>query len=187
MSSTNQAVALQTYTIDPSHSEVGFTARHLGFTKVRGRFEKFEGAIRMEPGALDTLQAEVTVQTASVTTNDQKRDEHLRTGDFFLVEEYPVMTFKSTGVRSVSGNRFTLVGDLTIRGVTKEVEIDAEYLGEGKDPWGGTRVGFEGSTKVNRKDFGLNWNAVLETGGFLVSDMIEINLEVQAVLQQPAA
>ena len=177
------SVAVQLYSIDASHSRVGFTTRHLGFSKVHGSFESFEGTISMEPGNLASLEAEVTADTNSITTNEPKRDAHLRTGDFFLVEEYPKLTFKSTGVSKVSGNRFTLAGDLTIRGVTKAVELDAEYLGEGKDPWGGTRVAFEGRTKVNRKDFGLNWNVVLEAGGWLVSDDVDIVIEVQAVQQ----
>lgn len=183
MNSTTTLTDVRTYTIDPAHSRVGFTARHLGFSKVRGRFETFEGTLRMEPGKLDTLGAEVTIDAASIDTNEPKRDAHLRTGDFFLVDEHPQLTFKSTGVRNVEGDRFTLVGELSIRGVTQTVELEAEYLGEGKDPWGGTRVAFEGRTKVNRKTFGLNWNVVLETGGFLVSDDVEIELEVQAVQQ----
>ena len=180
---TTQDVAVQTYSIDPSHSEVGFVARHLGFTKVRGRFETFEGTIRMEPGALDTLEAEARIEAGSITTNEEKRDAHLRSGDFFLVEEHPQLTFKSTGVRDVSGSNFVLEGDLTIRGVTKRVTLQAEFLGEGKDPWGGTRVGFTAHTKINRKEYGVNWNAVLETGGFLVSDEVELRLEIQAVQQ----
>ena len=184
MSNVTQETTLQTYNVDPSHSEVGFVARHLGFTKVRGRFERFEGTVRMTPGALDTLEAEAVIEAGSVTTNEEKRDAHLRTGDFFLVEEFPQITFKSTGVRDISGTDFVLEGDLSIRGVTKRVALKAEYLGEGKDPWGGTRVGFTAQTKINRKDYGVNWNAVLETGGFLVSDEVELRLEVQAVLQQ---
>ena len=183
MNTITQAVGLQTYTIDASHSQVGFTTRHMGFSKVRGRFETFEGTLRMVPDRLDTLEADVVVETGSINTNEAKRDAHLRTSDFFLVEEHPNLTFKSTGVRDVNGNRCTLLGDLTIRGVTKPVALEAEYLGEGKDPWGGTRVAFEGRAKINRKDFGLNWNVVLETGGWLVSEDVEISLEVQAVQQ----
>lgn len=176
--------AVQTYTIDPSHSRLGFAVRHLGFSKVRGSFEQFEGTIRMKGGDLSTLEAEATIQAGSITTNDAKRDEHLRTADFFLVEEYPTITFKSTGVKNVSGTRFTLVGEFTLRGVTKTIELEGEYLGEGKDPWGNTKVAFEATTTINRKDYGLNWNAVLESGGFLVGDTVELTLEIQAAQQQ---
>lgn len=175
--------AVQTYTIDPSHSRLGFAVRHLGFSKVRGSFEQFEGTIRMKGGDLSTLEAEATIQASSITTNDAKRDEHLRTADFFLVEEYPTITFKSTGVKNVSGTRFTLVGEFTLRGVTKTIELEGEYLGEGKDPWGNTKVAFEATTTINRKDYGLNWNAVLESGGFLVGDTVELTLEIQAAQQ----
>ena len=179
---TEQATTLQTYHIDPSHSRLGFTVRHLGFSKVRGSFEQFEGVVRMQPGDLSTLEAEGTVQTQSVTTSDAKRDAHLRSADFFEVETYPTITFKSTDVRDVSSDSFTLVGEFTMHGVTKTIELDGEFLGEGADPWGGTRVAFEARTKLNRKEYGLNWNAVLESGDVLVSDSVEITLEVQAVL-----
>ena len=181
---TTQTETLQTFAIDPSHSSAGFTVRHMGFSKVRGRFEQLEGSIAMDGEDLATVEAEATIQTQSITTNDQKRDDHLRSADFFEVEAYPTLTFKSTGVEGIQGNRFTLVGELTMHGVTRTVELDAEYLGEAVDPWGGTRVAFEAATTVNRKDYGLNWNAVLETGGLLVSDAVEITLELQAVRQE---
>ena len=174
---------VKTYTADPSHSAVGFTVRHMGFSKVRGRFEKFDVTVRLDPNDIRTLEAEAVIDADSITTNESKRDAHLRTGDFFLVDEHPSLSFRSTGVKDVNGASFTLVGDLSIRGVSKTVELKGEYLGAGTDPWGGTRVAFEAGTKVNRKDFGLNWNAVLETGGFLVSEDVEITLEIQAVEQ----
>lgn len=176
--------AIQTYSIDPAHSRLGFTVRHMGFSKVRGSFEQFEGTIRMTPDDLATLEAEATIQTQSITTNAQDRDEHLRSADFFEVDTYPTITFESTEVRDVSGNSFTLVGELTMHGVTKTVELEGEFLGAGTDPWGGTRVAFEAGTRINRKDFGLNWNQVLETGGVLVSEKVDITLEVQAVQEQ---
>jgi polyisoprenoid-binding protein YceI len=179
--------AVQTYTIDPSHSRLGFTVRHLGFSKVRGSFGEFEGVVRMEGHDLSTLEAEAVVRTESITTNDVNRDNHLRTADFFLIEEYPTLTFKSTGVRRAAGSAFTLAGELTLRGVTKAIELEGEYLGSGRDPWGNAKVAFEARTKINRKDYGLSWNAVLETGGFLVSDDVEITLEIQAALQQDEA
>lgn len=174
---------LQTFTIDPSHSRMGFTVRHMGFSKVRGSFETFEGSVRLSSGDLSTLEASAVLQAASITTNEPKRDAHLRSGDFFDADNHPTVTFRSTGVKHINGSRFTLAGELTMRGVTKAVELHGEYLGEGQDPWGGTRVAFEARTEVNRKEFGLNWNAILETGGVLVSEMVEIHLEVQAVLQ----
>lgn len=184
---TQTQTAVQTYVIDPSHSRLGFSVRHLGFSKVRGSFEQFEGTVRMEEGDLATLEAEAVVQTQTVTTGDAKRDEHLRSGDFFLVEEHPTITFKSTGVKDISGSAFTLVGDFTMRGVTRQIELAAEYLGSGKDPWGNEKAAFEARTKLNRKDYGLNWNAALEAGGFLVSDEVEITIEIQAALQQDEA
>jgi len=183
MSTTTQDVAVHTYSIDPSHSRMGFTVRHLGFSKVRGAFEQFEGSVQLNPADLSTLVTEGSVQTASITTNEPKRDEHLRSADFFEAETHPTLSFKSTGVTNVSGNSFTLTGDLTMRGVTRSVAFAGEYLGEGGDPWGGTRVAFEATAKVNRKDWGLNWNVALEAGGFLVSEDVEIVLEVQAVQQ----
>lgn len=176
--------ALETYTIDPLHSRLGFTVRHMGFSKVRGSFETFEGTVWMEPGDLSTLETSATVQTKSVTTNADDRDAHLRSADFFDAENHPAITFRSTDVRDVSGNSFILVGELTIRGVTREVVLTGEFLGEGKDPWGNTRIGFEARTQINRKEFGLNWNAVLEAGGFLVGDEVDIELEIQALRQQ---
>ena len=179
--------ALQTYAIDASHSRLGFSVRHLGFSKVRGSFEQFEGTLRMAPGDLASLEAEAVVQTATIMTSNAGRDEHLRSGDFFLVDEHPTITFKSTGVRGVAGDSFTLAGDFTVRGVTRPVELQAEFLGSGKDPWGNEKVAFEGRTTINRKDYGLNWNAALEAGGLLVSDEVEIVIEIQAALQQDEA
>ena len=182
--STDTQSAVQTYNIDPSHSRLGFTVRHMGFSKVRGSFEQFEGTIHLDPDDLSTLEAETTVQTQSITTNEADRDEHLRSADFFEIETYPAITFKSTEVRDVSGNSFALVGELTIHGETQTVELEGEYQGTGTDPWGGTRVAFEASTQINRKDYGLNWNQVLEAGGVLVSEKVDITLEVQAVQEE---
>lgn len=181
MTESQVSEQVTTYTIDPAHSEVGFVVRHMGFSKVRGRFEKFEGSITGDPSDLSSLTANVKIEATSITTDEAKRDAHLRSGDFLDIEANPTITFESTRVTNVDGKNFTVEGDLSIRGVTKKVELNGSYLGEGKDPWGGTRVGFEASTKVNRKDFGVNWNAALETGGFLVGDQVEIHLDVQAV------
>lgn len=174
---------IQTYAIDPAHSRLGFTVRHMGFSKVRGSFEDFQGVVQLDPSDLSTFEAEATVRTASITTNDDKRDDHLRSDDFFAVEKHPTIAFETRGIGEVSGDAFEVEGDLTIRGTTKRVTLDAEYLGEGTDPWGGTRIALEARTKINRKDFGLTWNTVLETGGVLVSDDVELVLEIQAVLQ----
>ncbi len=185
--STLTQTDVTTFAIDPTHSRVGFVVRHLGFSKVRGSFETFEGSVQMEGDDLSTLRTEAVIQAASVNTNEPKRDGHLRSADFFETDTYPTLTFTSTGVDEVSGNAFTLRGDLTMHGVTKPVAFKAEFLGTAGDPWGGSRVGFEATTKVNRKAFGLNWNVALEAGGWLVSEDVEIILEVQAVQQQPGA
>lgn len=180
---TTQDVALSTYAIDPSHSRLGFTVRHMGFSKVRGAFEQFEGTLQLDPDNLESIQADATIQADSITTNDEKRDEHLRSADFFEVENYPTITFKSTEVRDVDGSTFTIVGEFTLHGVTKTLELEGEFLGAGRDPFGNDKVALEARTTINRKDFGLNWNAALETGGVLVSDKVDIELEIQAALQ----
>ncbi len=181
MAETNVIEKVATYTIDPAHSEVGFVVRHMGFSKVRGRFEKFEGTLTGNPADPASMKAHVEIDARSITTDEPKRDEHLRSNDFLDIKNHPEITFDSTRVTKVSGRQFTVEGDLSIRGVTKRVELSGTYLGEGKDPWGGTRVGFEAGTTVNRKDFGVNWNAALEAGGFLVGDDVEIHLDIQAV------
>lgn len=175
------AVPAGTWVIDPSHSEVGFTARHLMVSKVRGSFEKFSGTLTVADD-FTASKVEATVDAASVNTRDENRDNHLRNDDFFAVETHPTWTFVSTGLSS-KGSGYALAGDLTIKGVTKPVTLDLEVLGVNKDPWGNTKAGFSASTKINRKDFGIEWNAPLETGGFLVSDEVTLELEIQAALQ----
>lgn len=181
MADTSVSEKVGTYQIDPAHSEVGFVVRHMGFSKVRGRFERFEGTIKGDPSEIESLDTHVEIDAKSITTDEQKRDEHLRSNDFLDIENNPKIVFQSRRVKDVDGRNFTVEGDLSIRGVTKRVDLKGTFLGEGKDPWGGTRVGFEATTTVNRKDFGVNWNAALETGGFLVGDNVEIHLDVQAV------
>jgi polyisoprenoid-binding protein YceI len=170
-----------TWTIDASHSSVGFVARHLMVTKVRGVFGDVEGEITI---AADPFQSSVraTVDAASVSSGDAKRDEHLRSADFFDVEQYPTIEFVSKRVEARDGG-FVLTGDLTVHGVTREVSWDLEYDGTVQDPWGGTRAGFSATTEVNRKDWGLEWNVALEAGGLLVSDKVRLNVEVEAVKQ----
>ena len=168
-----------TWNIDGSHSTVGFTARHLMITKVRGRFGAVEGAITIGEDRL-TSSVSATVQMASIDTGDAGRDEHVRGADFFDVENFPTMTFTSTGVRG-DGAEYYLTGDLTIKGITKTVEFDVEFDGVSGDPWGGTRVGFTAEAEINRKDWGIDFNMALDTGGVMVSDKIKVQLDIEAV------
>jgi polyisoprenoid-binding protein YceI len=171
-----------TFVIDPSHSTVGFVARHLMVTKVRGRFTQVEGTVTIAENALES-GAQATIQTASIATNDEGRDQHLRSADFFDVETYPTITFTSTGLKEAGKGEFVLLGDLTIKGVTRPVELDLEIEGVAGDPWGGERVAFSASTDVDREDWGLTWNVALESGGVLVGKKVKLELEVQAVRQ----
>ncbi len=168
-----------TWQVDTAHSSVEFTARHLMVSKVRGRFTSFSGTIEIAEEPLESsLQA--SVDLASVETNDAKRDDHLRSADFFDVENHPHMTLVSTGIRP-DGDGYVLSADVTARGVTRPVQFHLEFNGVERDPWGGTRAGFTATTEVNRKDWGLEWNVPLDGGGLLVSDKIKITLEVEAV------
>ena len=167
-----------TWNIDPSHSEIGFTARHL-MSKVRGLFEKFEGQIVTG----EQPSATATVDLNSINTRDENRDAHLRSGDFFDVESSGPMTFSSTKVER-GGKGLLVTGDLAIKGVTKPVTLDVEYLGSETDPWGGTRAGFEGTTQISRKEWGVDFNIPMDGGRLLVGDKIDITVAVQAVLQQ---
>jgi polyisoprenoid-binding protein YceI len=168
-----------TWTIDEAHTSVGFTARHLMITKVRGRFGKVEGHVTIGEDRLDS-SVEATIDMASIDTGDAGRDEHLRSADFFDVEQHPTMSFRSTGVRADGGDH-VLTGDLTIKGVTRPVELELEFDGVSGDPWGGTRAGFTAEADVDRKDWGLEWNVALESGGVLVSDKIKLHLDVELV------
>jgi len=168
-----------TWTIDASHSTVGFVARHLMITKVRGRFTNVTGAVTVAPNVLDSVVT-ADVDLASVDTGDDKRDGHLRSADFFDVETFPSMTFESHGVKEEHGS-YALFGDLTIKGVTRQVELDLEFDGVNTDPWGGTRASFSAEGEINRKDWGLEWNVALESGGVLVSEKIKLTLDIQLV------
>lgn len=174
---------MSTYVIDKVHSEVAFSVRHL-VTKVRGRFSEFEGTIQFDPAHPEQSSVNFTVQASSVDTNAADRDTHLRSEDFFHVEKFPTITFISTKVTPNGGNEFSVSGPLTIRGVVKDVALPVSYLGSGKDPWGNEKAGFETEITLNRKDFGLIWNAALETGGFLVGDDVKIALTIQAAAQK---
>jgi polyisoprenoid-binding protein YceI len=176
------ATGLRTFSIDKAHSEATFQVRHL-ITKVRGRFSDFEGTIQFDESQPEQSSVSFTIRTTSIDTSEPDRDKHLRSMDFFAVDEHPTITFSSTRVRRVSGNQFEVAGPLAIRGTKKEITVPVTYLGTAKDPWGKERAGFEAELTINRKDFGLNWNAALETGGFLVGDDVRINLQIQAVAQ----
>ena len=169
-----------TYSIDKAHSEATFQVRHL-ITKVRGRFSDFGGTIELDEQYPERSSVNVTTQAASIDTNERDRDTHLRSADFFDAEKFPTLTFLSTVITRTGDQRFAVTGDLTIHGVTKPVTFDVMYLGKAKDPWGNERVAFEAEATINRKDYGLNWNAALETGGFLVGDEVKISLSVQAI------
>ncbi len=170
-----------TYTIDPSHSRIGFVARHAMITKVRGAFNEVEGSGQFDPQNPEASTISVTIQTASVDTRNDDRDAHVRGADFLDVEAFPTLTFVSTAIASTGGDDFDITGDLTIKDVTRPVTFSAELTGTVVDPWGNTRVGLEGSAVVNRKDWGLTWNAALEAGGILVSDKVTLELEISAV------
>jgi polyisoprenoid-binding protein YceI len=168
------------YTIDPSHSRLGFVARHAMVTKVRGQFEEFTGTAHVDTTEPANSKVELAIKTGSVTTGSADRDGHLRSPDFFDIENNPEITFVSTDV-SRDGSEWTITGDLTIKGVTKSVSIPFEETGTAQDPFGNVRVGFEGAVTVNRKDWGLTWNAALETGGVLVSEKIKLEFDVSAI------
>jgi polyisoprenoid-binding protein YceI len=168
-----------TWSVDPTHTRIGFVARHMMVTKVRGAFHDFSAEVEIAPDPLaSTLTAEV--QMASIDTGNADRDGHLRTNDFFDIEQYPTMQLAATGFEA-DGDSYVMHADLTIKGVTRPVDFDLEFDGVGQDPWGGTRAGFTATTAINRKDWGIEWNAPLETGGVLVGEKVQIELDVQLV------
>lgn len=170
---------MATWVIDPSHSEVGFAVRHMMIATVKGRFTKVEGTLQFDPENLAAATFEGKIEAASIETRDENRDNHLRSADFFDVENHPQITFSNSKVTEVDGNEFKLTGDLTIRGVTKQVTLSGEFLGTNVDPWGNTKAGFTATGKVNRKEFGLLWNVALEAGGVLVADEVKLTLELE--------
>jgi len=174
----NTGLPTGTWSIDPSHSDVGFTARHL-MSKVRGLFEEFKGQIVIG----DTASASATIDLNSINTRDEQRDTHLRSKDFFDTEASGPMTFQSTKAEQ-GGRGYLVTGDLSIKGVTRPVTLDVEYLGSETDPWGGTRAGFEGVAEISRKDFGVDFNIPMDGGRLLIGDKVSINVSVEAVLQQ---
>jgi polyisoprenoid-binding protein YceI len=176
------SVYAATYTIDTDHSSVAFKIRHL-FSQVQGNFNVFEGTVDYEPGKPETWKASGVVQAASIDTRVKERDKHLRSGDFFDVEKFTTVEFKSTGVKDATAMGAKVEGLLKLHGVEKPVVFDVEIHGVGKDPWGNVRAGFTARTRINRKDFGLNWNEALETGQVLVGEEVEITLEIEGILK----
>ncbi len=172
-----------TFTIDRAHSGVGFKVKHLMVSNVRGSFNDFAGTVVYDPADPKSWQVEATIQATSIDTGDSKRDDHLRSADFFDVATHPTLTFKSTGVTANKDGTYLLTGDLTMHGVTKPVTLNLEANGMIKDPWGTTKAGFTATGKLNRTDFGLTWNKALETGGVVVGEEITLMLEVEANLQ----
>jgi len=170
-----------TWTLDTAHSGIGFAIRHMVVAKVRGRFGGWTGTLKLDEQDLTRSQVDVQIDASSIDTGNAQRDTHLRSADFLDVEQFPTLRFQSTRVENAGAERFRVVGNLTIHGVTREVALEVERGGTGKDPWGNQRVGFAATTSILRSDFGLTWNQALETGGLLVADRVDIELDVQAV------
>jgi polyisoprenoid-binding protein YceI len=175
------------YALDVTHTRIGFSARHAMVTTVRGFFAEFEGAATLDSTNPAASSVELTIKVASITTGQAQRDEHLRTADFLEVEKYPEITFRSTSVEQVDEDTFDVTGDLTIKDVTRAVTVPFTLTGTAKDPFGNTRVGFEGAATINRTDWGLTYNAALETGGVLISDKVKLEFDVSAIQKVTAA
>ncbi|HWL98822.1 MAG TPA: YceI family protein [Nocardioidaceae bacterium] len=174
------------YTLDHTHTRIGFVARHAMVTKVRGAFNEFEGTARIDSD-LSKSSAQLTIKAASIDTRNADRDGHLRSNDFFAMDEYPEITFRSTSVEQTGDAEYRVTGDLTIKGITKPVSVDFDYTGAAVDPFGNQRIGLEGTTTIDRKDWGVNWNAALEAGGVLVSEKVTLEFEVSAVRSSDSA
>jgi len=179
-------MAQENWQVDGAHSAVNLTVRHMVITKVRGHFTRWNARLQLDTAEPTRSSVEVDIEAASIETGVADRDTHLRSPDFLDAAKYPTLRYRSRRVEAASKDRLRVIGDLTIRDVTREVVLDVEYGGQGKDPWGNTRVGFTATTSLNRKDFGLTWNQALETGGVLVADRVDIEIELQAI-QQAAA
>ncbi len=170
-----------TYAVDPAHSRIGFVARHAMVTKVRGSFNDFEGSGYFDADDPTRSTLQLVIQAASIDTRSADRDDHLRSNDFFAMDEYPEIRFESTSIDVAGANRYEVTGDLTIKGVTKPVTVDFDYTGTAVDPFGNRRLGLDGHTTINRKDWGVSWNAPLDAGGVLVSEKVDLEFEVSAV------
>ncbi|MGW2723253.1 YceI family protein [Streptomyces sp. NPDC001492] len=169
------------YTIDTAHSTIGFTVRHAMVTNVKGKFLDFTGSLHLDGGDPSASSASIDVKMDSIDTGSADRDGHLKSADFFKIDEFPTMTFRSTSAEALGGEDYRITGDLTILGTTKPLTIDLEFNGAAKDPFGNERVGFEGKAEIKRSEWGLTWNAALETGGVLVSDKIKLNFDISAI------
>ena len=179
-------MANENWQVDGAHSAVNLTVRHMVISKVRGQFTKWSATLALDTADLSRSTVEVEIAAASIDTGVADRDAHLRSDDFLAAEKFPTLRYRSRRVEAPSKDRLRVVGDLTIRDVTREVVLDVEYGGQGKDPWGNQRAGFSATTSINRKDFGLTWNQALETGGLLVADRVDIEIELQAIRQAVA-
>jgi len=169
------------WNVDPTHSEIHFSGKHMMISTVRGKFQKFDVDLQIDENDLTNSYVKANIDADSLITNQDQRDGHLRSADFFDVANHPYITFESKRIEPAGGDEYKIYGDLTVRGTTKEVVLDTTFEGGGKYPWGGERKAFSAKTTINRKDFGLNWNVALETGGVLVSDNIKIEIDVEAV------
>jgi len=169
------------WNLDTVHSGINFSVRHMVVSKVRGRFTKFTGNVELDEGDLARSVVEATIDASSIDTGTGQRDDHLRSADFFDVERFPEIRFRSTQIEKLGEDRYRLTGDLTIRDVTRPIALEAEYGGRGKDPWGNERAAFSATTAIKRSDYGLTWNQALEAGGILVGERVDIELDVQAV------
>jgi polyisoprenoid-binding protein YceI len=179
-------LAAETYSVDPGHSEVGFTIRHL-VTNVRGRFNDFGGKVNMDPKNLPASSVEFHIKATSIDTAVADRDKHLRSADFFDVEKYPEISFKSESIKAAGKDKYDVTGTLTLHGVSKKVTLPVSFLGQVKDPWGGTRAGFETSTTLNRKDYGIVWNKAIDNGGVMLGDDVKVDINIEAKVDAPAA
>ena len=179
-------MANETWQVDGAHSAVSLGVRHMVISKVRGRFTRWSAKLALDTADLSRSSVEVEIEAASIDTGIADRDAHLRSADFLDAEKHPQLTYRGRPVEVVSKDRLRVVGDLTIRGVAREVVLDVEQGGQGKDPWGNQRIGFSATASLNRKDFGLVWNQALETGGVLVADRVDVEIELQAIRQAAA-
>jgi polyisoprenoid-binding protein YceI len=180
------AFAGDTYQFDKAHTTVGFQVRHI-FTMVGGKFQEFTGTVNVDRAKPEASSVEFTINADSISTNEPKRDAHLKSPDFFDVAKYPTITFKSTSVKANGKDSWLVTGDLTMRGVTKQVTLPVAFLGEGKDPWGNEKMGFETQTTLNRQDYGISWNKTLDQGGVLVGDEVKVQVSVEANKVKQAA
>lgn len=178
-------VQAETFAIDAGHSEVGFQVRHL-VSQTRGRFNDFAGTVDLDPKNLANSSVDFKIKTTSIDTNVADRDKHLRGADFFDAEKYPEITFKSKSIKAAGNDTYNVTGTLTMHGVSKDITLPVTYLGQAKDPWGNTRAGFEATTTLNRKDYGIVWNKALDAGGAMLGDDVKININLETVKKDPA-